>query len=167
MTPLGLTFIRDASNPRLGLAYRDPSNKIIWGGISLDPRVRLSLKDPDDASFYCKSLGARLPTKKDFTLLSKELGGNGKLKKLDGSDVQEGNTPFSKDGKTPVLPGFIFVPQNEMDRQLGPENLSQNFFWVQMPMDIWSAFLVANGVILNDDTDQPWRSIKYPRTQFV
>ena len=97
----GAIFVRDTSIPALGEAYRDPKG-VIWGSVWMTtwmnqviPR-RPSL---DEARQYCSKIKladgktAHLPTADDFARLAKYLG--------DGSP--KGYSPFSADGKTPVL----------------------------------------------------------------
>ncbi len=108
----GEKFVRDTSNPELGEAYKDPSG-LIWGDA---PKVKqdgsygrvnfvvMSLKF-EDADKYCKSIGARLPTREEYEALAKYLG-------RENEKSIKGYAPALKDSLTEFLP-----------------NLSRDQFW--------------------------------------
>lgn len=72
----GLAFSRVDDEPQLGLAWRDPSGTI-WGDAVKDGSGRFARMTLKEASAYCASINARLPSAGDFERLRKYLGGNG------------------------------------------------------------------------------------------
>lgn len=90
----GAIFTRDASNPALGEAYKDPSG-LIWGSI-VTAQGKINTMNQYDADKYCKDGGARLPTREEFEQLAKYLG----------KGTARGYSPYLADGKTDLLPGL-------------------------------------------------------------
>jgi hypothetical protein len=66
----GAVFTVDDSHPALGIAFRSPTN-VVWGDILIYGNTR------DAAIAYCGSIGAQLPTVKDYEELVQQLGGHG------------------------------------------------------------------------------------------
>lgn len=87
----GAMFTLDESNPDLGVAYRDPHG-LIWGDIILKGEL-ITWQSANDT---CKKIGARLPSKYEFSSLSVNLGG--------GSAV--GYSSYLLDGRTDFLPNL-------------------------------------------------------------
>lgn len=85
VTTTGAIFIRDYSYPALGEAYRDPKG-LVWGDIAKKTEGIVSfmnLMNHTDATNYCASIGARLPSKAEFTRLREYMGG---LSRTDGDE---------------------------------------------------------------------------------
>ncbi len=87
-TTTGAVFTRDTSNASLGEAWRDPDG-LIWGDIvKEDESVRYMVHSSQHmkefgrplpegtlgAKEYCKSIGARLPSKEEFIRLREYMG---------------------------------------------------------------------------------------------
>lgn len=90
----GTIFLCDASMPVLGEAYKDPSG-LIWGSPFMsDGKVKEM--DQKNADKYCKSIGARLPTRNDAENFASFV-----------YDKTYGYFPFLGDGKTYVLPDLF------------------------------------------------------------
>ena len=74
-TKTGAVFIRDRSLPALGEAWRDPRG-LIWGDIikRADGTGTVRSMNHDNATAYCDSIEARLPTKEEFIQLREYMG---------------------------------------------------------------------------------------------
>jgi len=72
-TKTGQVFTRDTSHPKLGEAWSDPSG-MIWGDIVKNKDGSEHLMNQRDATDYCKSIGADLPSKEDFIRLREYMG---------------------------------------------------------------------------------------------
>jgi formylglycine-generating enzyme required for sulfatase activity len=91
----GAVFTRDTSVPSLGEAYRDPAG-LIWGSIvRLNGQVKTMSQY--EADKYCKSLGARLPTKEEFERLARYL-------------TAQKYSPYLVGADGDVLPGLTGYP---------------------------------------------------------
>jgi len=94
-------WTRDTTtNPRLGEAWRDPSG-MIWGDIVMDQAGDDISMNHKNATEYCKSIGAKLPSKEDFIRLREYFGA------LPGSD--KGYFPQ-------VLPHLTYLEQGKTVR---------------------------------------------------
>jgi hypothetical protein len=67
------TFTRDTSIAALGEAWRDPSG-MIWGDIVKNDDHSIRYMDQYQASTYCESIGAQLPSREDFARLRGYMG---------------------------------------------------------------------------------------------
>ncbi len=67
------TFTRDTSIAALGEAWRDPSG-MIWGDIVKNDDHSIRYMDQYQATTYCKSIGATLPSLEDFARLRRYMG---------------------------------------------------------------------------------------------
>ena len=77
-TTTGHVFIRDASQPQLGEAWRDES-ELIWGDIVKEADgIIIRVMSYNKATAYCASIGARLPSKEEFTQLREYMGAKAK-----------------------------------------------------------------------------------------
>ena len=83
-------FVRDTSIAALNEAWRDPSG-MIWGDIVRNEDRSIHFMDQYQASTYCESIGATLPSREDFVRLREYMGAR--------SGTYEGYTPQ-------VLPNF-------------------------------------------------------------
>ncbi|MEK6628388.1 MAG: hypothetical protein AABY53_07160 [Bdellovibrionota bacterium] len=98
----GAIFKRDHTIREMGEAYRDPSG-LIWGSPALDKpersgyRAAINLRQYK-AKAYCKSIGARLPTRAEVNRLAIYLGRN----------TQYGFSPYIVNTKEGLLPGFPY-----------------------------------------------------------
>lgn len=96
----GAVFKRDNSIAKLGEAYRDPSG-LIWGSPLLDQpepsgyRASANVRQ-SKAKQYCKSIGARLPTRAEANQLGKFLGRH----------TEFGFSPYIINTREGLLPGF-------------------------------------------------------------
>ena len=99
-TTTGAVFVRDTSLPALGEAWRDPSG-MIWGDMVPDLAgypYKFPMTTHEKALNYCKSIGAGLPSVKDFTRLREYMGA----------------AAGSANGYKPqVLPNLVYVEKNE------------------------------------------------------
>ena len=68
-----VVFTCDSSHPKLGEAWRDPDG-LIWGDIVLKDDRTVHYMNHQDATNYCTSIGARLPSKEEFTSLREDMG---------------------------------------------------------------------------------------------
>jgi hypothetical protein len=91
----GAIFTRDNSCPTLGEAFRDPSGAI-WSGVAKE-NGEVKLVNFDEASAFCDSVGAELPTFDDFSQLQEYLG----------SESRYGYSPYAEGGKLEVLPNLL------------------------------------------------------------
>jgi len=68
----GAVFVRDYTHPQLGEAWKDPSG-MIWGDTVRDGSEGKEMLH-DEATKYCKTIGAQLPSREDFVRLRKYMG---------------------------------------------------------------------------------------------
>lgn len=73
VTNTGAAFSQDTSLLLLGEAWRDPSG-LIWGDTVMESGKMLRSMNYADASRYCVSIDARLPTKDEFSRLREYMG---------------------------------------------------------------------------------------------
>jgi len=72
-TMTGAVFTCDDSYPDLGEAWRDERG-LIWGDTVKKSDGTVHLMNYNDAAAYCVSIGARLPTRAEFTSLREDMG---------------------------------------------------------------------------------------------
>jgi len=97
-------FVYDQSTPPLGEAWKDESG-MIWGDVVRNSDLSFRYLDHEQATDYCRKIGAILPSENDFTRLREYMGAN--------SGIYEGYTPQ-------VLPNLFRKDGNKM---------LSNFFW--------------------------------------
>jgi hypothetical protein len=68
-----VTWTRDESNPKLGEAWRDPSS-MIWGDTVTNADGNPEFMNHKDATDYCNSISAKLPSREDFIRLREYMG---------------------------------------------------------------------------------------------
>ncbi len=102
------TFTRDTSIAALGEAWRDPSG-LIWGDIVKDDDHSIRYMDQYQASTYCESIGAQLPSREDFARLRGYMGATTAASEYAG----RGYTPQ-------VLPNLYRIAEGRS---------VSNFFW--------------------------------------
>ena len=71
-TTTGAVFTCDTTHFLLGEAWRDP-RRLIWGDSVKMADGTIHRMNHHDATNYCASIGARLPSKKEFTLLREDM----------------------------------------------------------------------------------------------
>jgi len=94
-----VTWTRDTSNAKLGEAWRDASG-MIWGDIVKKDDGSPRFMNHKDATDYCKSIGAELPSREDFIRLREYMGAKS------GSD--EGYT-------AQVLPNLTYTEKGQVN----------------------------------------------------
>lgn len=72
-TKTGHIFVRDTNFPKLGEAWRDPSGTV-WGNMVTKDDGSPRFMTHGDAADYCKSIGAQLPSRADYTRLGQYMG---------------------------------------------------------------------------------------------
>jgi len=109
-TKTGHVFTRDTSNPKLGEAWRDPSG-MIWGDIVKKADGTPHFMNHKDATAYCKSIGAELPSGWQSSQNKSNGGQNSDFVRL---REYMGATSGSYDGYTPrVVPNLTHVQGGE------------------------------------------------------
>ncbi len=87
-------FSRDTSKLKLGDAWRDPRGRI-WGEMVQNDDGSSRFMNHYDATEYCKSIGAELPSRDDFLRLREYLGAKPGI--------------FGYEGYEPGLPNLIYM----------------------------------------------------------
>mgnify|MGYP001579336401 CR=1 FL=1 len=81
---LETTFTRDSSIAALNEAWRDPSG-MIWGDIVTNDDHSIRYMDQYQATTYCESIGATLPSREDFARLRGYMGATTAASEYSGS----------------------------------------------------------------------------------
>jgi hypothetical protein len=98
-------WVRDTSNSKLGEAWRDEKD-LVWGDIIKKSDGTIFKMNHADATNYCTSIGARLPTRDEFV----------RLRDLMGATSRAGFSDARVSGYSPqILPNL--------------DNLDKNWFW--------------------------------------
>lgn len=109
-TKTGHVFTRDTSNPELGEAWRDPSG-MIWGDIVKKADGTPYFMNHKNATAYCKSIGAELPSGWESSQNKSNGGQNSDFVRL---REYMGATSRSNEGYAPqVLPNLTHVQDGE------------------------------------------------------
>ncbi|MFZ4714192.1 MAG: hypothetical protein ACOYL6_10785 [Bacteriovoracaceae bacterium] len=134
-TLTGHVFTQVTNRPQLGNAWRD-ENGLIWSDVKQDEDGSALLVKKSEAIAYCKSIGAQLPTVKQFSSLSVFLGGTGKI-----NDI--GENKFVPQ----ILPGLVTDndkstwtasdSQNNGNREILFSSSNGYLYSIDTPSDDW------------------------------
>lgn len=69
----GHAFVEVTNQPEFGTAWKDESG-VTWGDVAMGPDALPRSLNEEEAASYCRSIGATLPTREQFKMLSKYLG---------------------------------------------------------------------------------------------